>query len=98
MPVHTAPVCLLTLAAWRLGGLTLGELWESYVVLGGSHLRAELAAYLDDAAAWSPMEHNVLAHTINEGLWDLGVPSLAPYRDAEPVTRDAASGTGRPSP
>ena len=98
MPVHTALVCLLTLTAWRLGGLTLSDLWWRYVVLGGSHLQKELAAYLDGTAVWPDTEHNVLAHTINESLWDLGVPSLAPYREGEPATRDAVPVTRRPSP
>jgi hypothetical protein len=87
------PVCLLTLAAWRLAGLTLSDLWGRYIGLGGHQAQTELADYLAAVAAWSDAEHNVLAQTLNEALWDLGLPSLAPPREAKPATRNAAPGT-----
>ena len=98
MPPHNAPVCLLTLAAWRLGGLTPSELWERYLGLGGRQPQPALDAYLTAAAAWPDAEHNVLAHALNEGLWDQGMPSLAPTRELEPVAGDAAPGTWRSCP
>ena len=98
MILRSAPVCPLTLAAWRLGGLTLSDLWGRYLCLGGGHPQASLAAYLHGAAAWADIEHNVLAQALNEGLWDVGLPSLAPHREPEAAARDAAPGTRRPSP
>lgn len=98
MPASQRPVCPLSLAAWRLGGLTLSDLWGRYLCLGGREPHTSLAAYLQGAAAWPDMEHNVLAHALNEGLWDLGLPSLAPHRESVASPRDAASDTRRPLP
>jgi hypothetical protein len=41
--------------------------------------------YLAGTTVWSDYEHNALTQALNEDLWDLGHPSLAPYgelRDA----------------
>jgi hypothetical protein len=79
----TAPACPLTVLAWRLGTLPLTELWWRYVELGGSCRQHALTAYLGGTAEWTPTEHNVLAHALNEYLWEVGCPSLAPYRAHE---------------
>lgn len=79
--MHTAPACPLTVIAWRLGGLTLHDLWWQHLTLGGMSSRAVLAEYLHGATAWPTAAHNVLAQTLNEALWDLGCPSVAPYRN-----------------
>ena len=92
------PVCPLTLAAWRLGGLTLSELWQCYFALGGHQPQTALGAYLDGAAAWPDLEHNVLAQALNESLWDVGVPSMAPHREPEASAREAAPDVRRPLP
>jgi hypothetical protein len=76
----TAPVSPLTVIARRLGALSLADLWWRYLALGGNHPRAALAEYLDGTAWWSAHEHNVLAQVLNESLWDLDCPSLAPFR------------------
>ena len=81
MTACTATACPLTVIAWRLGALTVTDLWWRYVGLGGNHPRGELAAYLDGTACWPDPEHDVLAQTLNEGLWELGCPSLVPLRD-----------------
>jgi hypothetical protein len=75
----------------------LGELWGRYLCLGGRHPQSALADYLSGAAVWSDAEHNVLAQALNEGLWDTGLPSLAPQREPG-AAREAAPGTPRPSP
>lgn len=92
------PVCPLTLAAWRLSGLTLSDLWGRYLGLGGRLPQTALVGYLDGAAAWPDMEHNVLAQALNENLWDLGLPSLAPPREPEAAPLDDAPDTWRRSP
>lgn len=74
------PVCPLTVCAWRLGRLTLTDLWGLYLGLGGTADRAALADYLSGRSAWSALDHNVLAQTLNEHLWDLDLPELAPIR------------------
>jgi hypothetical protein len=54
--------------------------WGHYLELGGTADRAALAEYLHGASAWPALDHNVLAQALNEHLWDLGIPSLAPLR------------------
>jgi hypothetical protein len=57
-----------------------------------------LAGYLSGAAAWPDMEHNVLAHALDENLWDLELPSLAHYREQRVAAREATPDTGRSPP
>jgi hypothetical protein len=87
----TAPACPLTLVAWRLGALTVTDLWWRYTGLGGNRPRAALVEYLAGAAAWSASEHNVLVQALNEYLWERGHPTLAPYRELADDRRPAAS-------
>ena len=81
MPTPPAPASPLTVIAWRLGALTVSDLWWRYIALGGNRPRAELTAYLAGTAAWPAPDHNTLAQALNEGLWELGHPSVAPYRN-----------------
>lgn len=82
MPASAA-VCPLTLIAWRLSDLLARDLWADYIALGGNRPRAALVEYLAGTTAWSASEHNALAQALNEDLWDLGHPSLAPYRELQ---------------
>jgi hypothetical protein len=91
VPSPTAPACSLTVIAWRLGALTVPDLWWRYTGLGGTQSRAALVDYLAGTAAWRPFEHNVLVQALNECLWDLGHPSLAPYRELPDERRSATS-------
>jgi len=97
-----APVCPLTLLAWRLGALPSTDLWWRYVALGGNRGQPALAAYLAGTTQWPVSEHNVLAHALNESLWDAGHASLAPYRAPGAAVRAGTStppsGPGRPAP
>ena len=76
-----AGVCPLTVLAWRLAALPLVDVWLLYVELGGDFAQNALADYLGGTVEWTPSEHNVVAHALNEALWTSGCPSLAPYRD-----------------
>jgi hypothetical protein len=89
----TAPACPLTVMAWRLGALTVAELWWRYTEMGGNRPRAALGEYLAGALPWSAPEHNMLVQALNECLWELGHPSLAPYRELADDRRSAASET-----
>jgi hypothetical protein len=86
-----APACPLTVMAWRLGALTIAELWWRYTELGGNRPRAAIGEYLAGTVRWSASEHNVLVQALNECLWELGHPSLAPYRELADDRRSAAS-------
>ncbi|WP_448626632.1 hypothetical protein [Geodermatophilus sp. URMC 64] len=83
MVPSSAPVCPLTVIAWRLGGIPQAALWWRYVDLGGDRPRDQLAAYLQGATSWPAPEHNLLAQALDERLWELGFPSLAPHRAIE---------------
>ena len=80
-------VCALTLLAWWLGDLTISDLRWRYIGLGGSQLRDGLGDYLAGTMRWSASEHNFLAQALNERLWDLDCPSLAPLREPDPHRR-----------
>jgi hypothetical protein len=81
VPASPAPADPLTVIAWRLGALTVTDLWWRYTALGGNCPRAALMEYLAGTTAWSASDHNVLTQALNECLWDLGHPSMAPYRE-----------------
>ena len=93
MSTLTAPACPLTLVAWRLGAFTVTDLWWRYMELGGNRPRAALVGYLAGTIPWSAAEHNVLVQALNECLWELGHPSLAPYRELADDRSAAASET-----
>ncbi len=93
MPTPIAPASPLTVIAWRLGALTVTDLWWRYTGLGGNQPRAALVEYLAGTAAWPACEHNVLTQALNEYLWDLGHASMAPYREPPEDRPSAASQT-----
>ena len=60
--------------------LTVEELWLRYFALGGDAGKVEIEAYLAGLMPLPPLQHNILAHAINERLDELGPPRRAPYR------------------
>jgi hypothetical protein len=90
-----ASACPLTVVSWRLGALPLTDLWSRYAALGGDRPRSALAAYLLGSSEWTDAEHNVLAQTLNENLWELGISSLAPHRELRDAVPRTAPRTGR---
>lgn len=60
--------------------LTVEELWLRYFALGGDAGKVEIEAYLSQLMPLPSLQHNVLAHAINERLDELGPPERAPYR------------------
>jgi hypothetical protein len=81
--------------AWRLADLTPPEVWWRYIGLGGNSALNALADYLGGTAQWPPFEHNILAHALNERLWDLGCPTLVPHRPPESQLRGLRLTPGR---
>ena len=61
-------------------GLSVSELWLRYFALGGDAGEMELDAYLNGAIAFPPLQHDLLAHAINERLDEIA-PPRAPYSD-----------------
>jgi hypothetical protein len=66
--------------AFEAAGLSVDDLWFRYFSLGGDAGRFELDAYLHGAIAMPPMQHDMMAHAINERLHEIA-PPLAPYSD-----------------
>lgn len=89
--IAAVPACSLTVIAWRLSAAPLVELWLHYIDVGGNRPRPALAADLAGTATWPAAEHNVLAHALNEFLWDSGCASLAPYRPPDDVENSATA-------
>jgi hypothetical protein len=65
--------------------LTVEELWLRYFALGGDVGKVEVEAYLAGLMPVSSLQHNILAHAINERLDELGPPRRAPYRSDTPT-------------
>jgi hypothetical protein len=65
-------------SAYEAADVTVDELWLRYFSLGGEASRFELDAYLNGAIALPPLQHDVLAHAINERLDEIA-PPRAPY-------------------
>lgn len=66
--------------AFDAAELTVPDLWLRYFALGGDASELEVDAYLNDAIALPALEHDVLAHAINERLDEIAAPR-APYSD-----------------
>jgi hypothetical protein len=72
--------------ALEAADLTVDELWLRYFSMGGEAGRFEIDAYLNGAIALPPMQHDVVAHVINERLDEIA-PPRAPYSDDFVQTR-----------
>jgi hypothetical protein len=80
--------------ALEAADLTVDELWLRYFSMGGEAGRFEIDAYLNGAIALPPMQHDVVAHVINERLDEIA-PPRAPYSDDfMQARREAPNGKG----
>lgn len=61
-------------------GLSLEELWLRYFGLGGDAGKIEIDAYLSGLAPLSALQHDLLAHAVNERLDEIS-PPRAPYAE-----------------
>jgi hypothetical protein len=66
--------------AFDASQLTVAELWLRYFALGGEASEMEVDAYLNGAIALPAIQHDMLAHAINERLDEMA-PPRAPYSD-----------------
>ena len=60
--------------------MSVEELWLRYFALGGDAGKMEIEAYLEGLMPLPTLQHNMLAHAVNERLDELGPPQRAPYR------------------
>ena len=66
------------LAALRAARLGVEELWLRYFALGGEVGKVEIEAYLNGLLPLPALQHDLIAHAINERLDELA-PPRAPY-------------------
>jgi len=67
--------------AFEATDLSLDEIWMRYFGLGGSASLRELDAVLHEGVVSDRLQHNVLAHALNERFTELGMNHPAPYRE-----------------
>ncbi|AYA23417.1 hypothetical protein C6369_001915 [Rhodococcus rhodochrous] len=72
------------LAALRAVGLEVEELWLRYFALGGEVGKVEIEAYLSGLLPLPALQHDLIAHAINERLDELA-PPRAPYAAELPL-------------
>jgi hypothetical protein len=83
--------------AFESTGLTVGELWLRYFALGGDAGQLEIDAYLNAAIALSPLQHDILAHAINERLDEIAsvrAPYSADFHAEQCRTRSGETSSG----
>jgi hypothetical protein len=76
----TEPLSARFHAAFEASKLSVAELWLRYFALGGEASELEVDAYLNGAIALPAIQHDMLAHAINERLDEIA-PLPAPYSD-----------------
>ena len=59
--------------------LGMRDFWLRYAEMGGSHTPGELQAYLAGRLEWTPSQHDVAAHVLNETCVTAGLGSLVAY-------------------
>jgi len=67
--------------ARQLAGLSLAQLWFSYIVLGGSATLVEVGDFLSGDVEPSPHEYDVLVQAINDEFVGQGGDHPVPYAD-----------------
>jgi hypothetical protein len=77
-------------AARQVLGADLLALWVAYFALGGTATPREIEAYLSGEGTLDPVQHDVLAHAINERYAEAGMDHPAPY--AEDVADNGGEG------
>ncbi|MBN9102952.1 MULTISPECIES: hypothetical protein [unclassified Pseudonocardia] len=80
-------------AGLALTDLDLGQLWTAYVGLGGSLTAEQLGDALASRRALSGLEHDMVAHALNEYFLALGRDHPVAYAEEldarEPIVHDA---------
>lgn len=66
-------------SAFDAASLSVEELWMRYSSMGGAAGLTEIEAYISGVMTFTDLQHDILAHAINERLDEL-LPPRAPYR------------------
>ncbi|HEY7146460.1 MAG TPA: hypothetical protein VH637_19630 [Streptosporangiaceae bacterium] len=66
---------------WDLSGLTLHQLWLSYLAVGGTASPALVQAYARGRARPDSYQHNMIAQAINEHFLGKGEDHPVSYHD-----------------
>lgn len=78
--------------ALKLCGISPERVWFHYCGNGGHVTFAIVDLFLKGAARMDDLERDILAHAINELLWDRQLPSMVPYASAPATALDVAHG------
>jgi hypothetical protein len=62
-----------------MSNITVAELWNRCLDLGGTLSLAELHEYLADQSSWAPHDHNIAALALNDYLAEGDIGALVPY-------------------
>lgn len=63
----------------RLAALGIGQLWWSYVAIGGSASPTEVAGMLSGEVVPDAVQYDLLAQALNDHLTGLGLDQPVPY-------------------
>ena len=63
----------------RQAALSIGQLWWSYLALGGTASPTGLAAFLSGALRPDTQQYDLIAQALNDHLTDLGKDQPVPY-------------------
>ena len=74
-------------------GKDLPTVWRDYFALGGTATPKELEDYLRGEGTLDRVQHDMLAHAINEHYAEAGMDHPAPY--SEDVAAGSESGSDR---
>lgn len=78
--------------AVALSGLTVAQVWLHYFGNGGAAREARINLFLVGGAVMPEMERDILAHAINELLWDRNLASMVPYSSPLASAKELANG------
>ncbi|MCU1448731.1 MAG: hypothetical protein JWP02_901 [Acidimicrobiales bacterium] len=78
-------------AARQMLGEDLEQLWVAYFGLGGTASPNHIESYLRGEATLDPVQHDMLAHAINERFTEEGMDHPAPYTEDVAGDEDALS-------
>jgi hypothetical protein len=84
--------------AFEEADLALEEVWLSYFAMGGMAGPFEIDAYIHGAMTLPALQRDILSHSLNETLDELGSPAArAPYSREEAASVSRPEGSPRES-